>query len=143
MNWRRILVGGLAAGLVINVLDTATNFFIFGHQWGLAYDAIHLDPSGPALAGFWFVFNALLGLLVAWLYAVMRPRYGAGPGTAVRAALVPWLVLHGTLASHIVDGAFPTALLLETAACEVVSNILGALAAGRLYVEAEPAAAGR
>ena len=45
LNWKRILVGGLVAGLVINVLDTASNFAVFGHRWGLAYDAIHVDVT--------------------------------------------------------------------------------------------------
>jgi hypothetical protein len=37
----------------------------------------------------------------------MRPRFGPGPKTAVIAALVQWLVLHMTFASHVVDGVFP------------------------------------
>ena len=138
MSWRRIVLGGVAAGGVINLLDLTANFLLFRHAWGRAYDALHLAPDYGSVGLFWLIFNLLSGLLIAWLQAALRPRYGPGAGASVRAALVLWIILHGTLASHVVDGVFPASLLAATAACELVSNLLAALVAGRLYVE-EPA----
>ena len=35
----------------------------------------------------------LVGILLIWLYAAIRPRYGAGPGTAVLAGVAAALLL--------------------------------------------------
>ena len=32
-----------------------------------------------------------MGLLLVWLYAAIRPRFGPGPRTATYAALVVWV----------------------------------------------------
>ena len=66
----------------------------------------------------------------------MRPRFGPGPKTAVIAALVQWLVLHMTFASHVVDGVFPAGTLLEAGILELASAVAGGLVAGKLYREA-------
>jgi hypothetical protein len=38
------------------------------------------------------IWRFLLGVAAVWLYAAIRPRYGAGPNTAIRAGLVTWAV---------------------------------------------------
>ncbi|HVW25051.1 MAG TPA: hypothetical protein VHC69_06745 [Polyangiaceae bacterium] len=142
MNVKRIMLGGLAAGLVLDLLDGITNGVIFGSAWDAAYAALGLPARNPAIPAFWLSFDLGAGILIAWLYAAMRPRFGARQRTAVYAALVEWLVVHMTLYSHLADHVFPASLLLGTSACELLSAILAGLVAGRLYREEEPAAAG-
>jgi hypothetical protein len=36
----------------------------------------------------------VLGMVAVWLYAAMRPRYGAGPRTALIAGVTVWLLSH-------------------------------------------------
>jgi hypothetical protein len=36
----------------------------------------------------------VLGIASVWLYAAIRPRYGAGPKTAVCAGLAVWILAH-------------------------------------------------
>ncbi|HEY8091724.1 MAG TPA: hypothetical protein VIF09_27860 [Polyangiaceae bacterium] len=136
MNVRRILLGGLAAGLAMNLLDFVTNAILFKKAWADAYAALHLAPSDAAVGGFWTAFDLLAGILIAFLYAAMRPRFGAGVRTAVIAGGVEWLLVHMTLGSHFVDGVFPAGALLGTGALELVSAVLGGVVAGKLYVEA-------
>jgi hypothetical protein len=135
MSYKRILLGGLVAGVIMAVLDAIANVALFGSGWDAAYAALGLHPSPAAQGGFWITFDLVNGILIVWLYAAMRPRFGAGAGTAVRAALVQWFVLHYTMASHIADGVFPASLLAKLAACELVSALLGGLAGARLYRE--------
>jgi hypothetical protein len=42
------------------------------------------------------VLGIVMGILTIWLYAAIRPRYGAGPGTAVLAGVAVGL-LNGVL----------------------------------------------
>lgn len=139
MNARRILLAGLLAGLLINVLDFITNAVIFGATWAEVYKGLG-RPETPAIPIFWISFDFVAGVIIAFLYAAMRPRFGAGPKAAIVAGLIEWLICHLTLASHLADGLFPPGLLLGTGALELVSALAGALVAGRLYREVEPAA---
>jgi hypothetical protein len=89
MNGRRIVAGGLVAGVVATALELAAEP-LFGLDWegwlaGLGVGA----PDGVAAA--YIVLGGLaLGVLAVWLYASMRPRYGPGPRTAILAGLVIW-----------------------------------------------------
>jgi hypothetical protein len=79
----------------------------------------------------------VLGIFMIWLYAAIRPRYGAGPGTAVCAAVAVWFV--GVLLPNIgfmwVGGMFPTSLTVMTTAGGIVELVLAALAGAALYKE--------
>ena len=40
----------------------------------------------------WFTFvDFLFGIFLVWVYAAVRPRYGAGPATAIKAGLIGWV----------------------------------------------------
>lgn len=49
VNSSRVIVGGLAAGLVMNIIDATTNGFLLGAQWKAETDA--LNPGLMAKAG--------------------------------------------------------------------------------------------
>jgi hypothetical protein len=135
MNTKRILLAGLAAGLVLDGLDAVTNAVVFGSSWAEAYKALGLPAENVGIPIFWLTFDLLAGVLIAWLYAAMRPRFGPGPRTAIYAALVQWSLVHFTLFSHLVDGVFPARVLLGTSVCELVSAFAAGLVAGRIYAE--------
>jgi hypothetical protein len=135
VNAKRILLAGLAAGLVLDALDATTNAVVFGASWARAYKALALPEENAGIPVFWMTFDLLAGVLLAWLYAAMRPRFGPGPRTAIYAALVEWTLIHFTLYSHLVDGVFPARVLLGTSVCELVSALVAGLVAGKLYSE--------
>ena len=95
INTSRVLVGGLAAGVVNNVLGFLIQGMLLGKRMedemvavaptlkGKGMDAMSM--TGRVLTGF------IIGILIVWLYAAMRPRFGPGPRTAIFAGLVVWL----------------------------------------------------
>src|SRR5262245_41141796 len=90
-NRGRVVVGGLLAGVVINVVEYVTNGIVLKEAWGRALQA--LGKPADLSAGAIVIFNVwgfLLGIAAVWIYAAIRPRYGAGPGTAIRAGLAAW-----------------------------------------------------
>src|SRR5437868_199908 len=101
MNSKRILLAGLAAGLVMAVLDAITNAVIFGPAWKEAYVKLGLSSEIPAIPLFWTSFDLVSGVLIAWLYVAMQPRFAAGVRTACYAAGLQWLLVHMTLFSHL------------------------------------------
>jgi hypothetical protein len=79
-----------------------------------------------------------------WLYAAIRPRYGAGAGTAVRAGIVTWglAALLANLANY-PSGLFPTRLLVITAAVAFFEMIVATVAGAWLYKEEDASAVRR
>ena len=50
-----------------------------------------LQPRDFGLSAMiWAVLGFAAGIASVWLYAAIRPRYGAGAGTAARAGVVVW-----------------------------------------------------
>jgi hypothetical protein len=78
-NWSRVFLGGLLAGIVLNILSFATLAMYMGKLFGSALEALghpiqQAVESQILLAVYYFV----LGILAVWLYSAIRPRYGAG-----------------------------------------------------------------
>jgi hypothetical protein len=93
MNWKRIVAGGLATGLLIDVVEGGLSGVLFGGQFQSELAARGLDLKvGPAGAVFFTLWGFVLGFVSVWLYAATRPRLGPGPRTAVLVAVAVWLV---------------------------------------------------
>ena len=139
VNASRVLAGGLAAGVVSNVLG----FVFFGLLLGPRIEAERVAEapalagrgmSGGAIAG-QVIGSFIIGILLAWLYAAMRPRFGAGPKTAVYAALVVWVCgLRFYLDWLLVGMMSPTTYVLAALAA-LVEVVAAAWVAGMLYKE--------
>ena len=117
-----ILKGGLWASLPIYVTEFVRNSFV-------------AEPGPEGSMAFWVAYAIVLGILVAYLYAVARPRWGAGPKSAVRAGILVW-VLHALLPTA---GAVNLGLI-EFPAVGMVGSLvefaLAGLIAGKLHTEA-------
>src|SRR5215475_237867 len=94
MNLGRVILGGLVAGLVINISEGFFNTVVIGAQM----DALLKTRNMPALVNSsiatFVVLGFLLGIVTIWLYAAIRPRYGAGPGAAIMAALIVFFLAY-------------------------------------------------
>ena len=138
MNGGRILIGGLAAGVVMNVIDALANGMLLGERWKTESDRI--DPTLITRAATsstvgWIVVDFLLGLLIVWLYAAMRPRFGAGPTTAARAGLFAWLISHLAYFSYVFMGFYSAGLIVASAGAGLIAAMAGAYVGGKLYQE--------
>ena len=95
INRKRIVLGGLAAGFVMNAGEAALHGGVLGADAAAQFKAFGISdtPAGwqlPALVAVTFV----LGFASVWLYAAIRPRYGPGPKTALLAGLAVWVLAH-------------------------------------------------
>ena len=138
MNRRRILTGGLLAGLVYLLGGFTLAGLILPDE--LAAAAARFGVSEPGLATFAtnVALRLLFGFITVWLYAALRPRLGAGPGTAQLVALVVWLLSYPVvlgLAAQI--GYLPAAVLWKVAGWGFVETSVAAQAGAFAYVEVE------
>jgi len=94
INWKRVWLGGLAAGLLSNVLGITGAVLLFGEH----AEELHRrmgTTMGPVEGALHLTTRFVLGLGVVWLYAAVRPRFSAGPRTASLAGLFLWLFTFG------------------------------------------------
>lgn len=93
MNKGRVLIGGLLAGLVLNVAEYVFNEVIMKARWEAAMAEMDMPEMTGGDIGILVGMGFLTGILLVWLYAAVRPRLGAGPMTAVKVGLAAWFLL--------------------------------------------------
>ena len=116
MNLRRVLLGGLAVGLVLNLSESFLNLVLLAKANEAAMQALNLPPMSGGAIGFYVAWGFIQGLVTVWLYAALRPRLGAGPRTAMTAGLVVWLLAYaipglGNAVTHLTPWSLALAYL--------------------------------
>jgi hypothetical protein len=93
INWSRVVLGGLLAGLVLNVVDWLVFGVWLGKDYAAAMQAHGNQGSMNSLIG-WFVFlDFVYGITLVWVYAAIRPRFGAGVKTGIIAGFAVWFLI--------------------------------------------------
>ena len=140
MNRTRVYLGGLAAGLFIFCADYVLHGVLLGADWKAAMASLGRPDTGQNMAtsmGLFFAQAVVAGVAAAWVYAAIRPRYGAGPGTAVRGGLWVWVmtsVSPGLIAMAM--GLYPAKLIAVPLVGDLIILLLASQIAGALYKEA-------
>jgi hypothetical protein len=137
INYSRVLVGGLAAGVVANICDFAWSL-VLAEEMDRMIQRLSLNRGvvgSGATAISWVLVDFVYALLIVWTYAAIRPRFGPGPKTAVRAGVLIYGAVTVILFGFHRMGFFTTTGFLMSAALSFVSAILAALVGARLYRE--------
>ena len=141
INTKRVIIAGLAAGLVMNILDFIMNGFIFADRMTAEMNAFK-PGMGDAMAQMdtntmigYVIMDFVLGMLIAYTYAAMRPRFGPGAKTSIIVALVFWVFASIISVNYMLFGMMSKGLWLSVGLGYFVCLILTALVAGALYSE--------
>ena len=93
INWGKVFLGGLLAGVVINIGEYLFHAVLFKDQVAEMMRAMGKDPAsvmtGNAIV-IWNILGFLTGIGAVWGYAAIRPRFGAGAKTAMIAGVAVW-----------------------------------------------------
>ena len=94
INMRRVLLGGLVAGLVLNIGEFLLNGVVLASQMK-AFNAQHnfAEPGSNFLITA-VLLTFLLGIVLVLGYAAIRPRFGPGVKTAIIASLFGWFGIY-------------------------------------------------
>jgi hypothetical protein len=136
INFGRVLLGGLVAGLVLNIGEYLLNEVVFVKQMEEMVSRMNLTRPGASFIAVAVVLTFILGIVIVWIYAMIRPRFGPGPKTAIIAAFVAWFCVY--VYTGILNGAFlgiPSTFLVMAMLWGVIEYILAAVAGARLYKE--------
>jgi pimeloyl-ACP methyl ester carboxylesterase len=137
INMGRVVVGGLVAGLLINVSEFVLNAVVLAEDMNAAMAALNRPPIDNGMI-VWFVLLAFgIGMMVVWVYAAVRPRFGPGVQTAICASLVVWgLAYLYPNVTTIVLGLFPTRLMIIATVWGLVEVLVAGVAGAWIYTEA-------
>lgn len=137
INFARVLLGGFVAGLILNVGESILNGIILGPHIAADMKRMGITPPGGGFALLAVALTFVFGLLAVLLYAMIRPRLGPGPKTALIVALILWFCLYaysGTINMLLIN--VPPKLILMILGWGLVEYPLGILAGSALYHEA-------
>lgn len=136
MRMGRVIVGGLVAGLIVNIGETILNVPLAGEEMAQALQARNLPPVGGGAIGYFVIMCFVLGVLMVWTYAAVRPRLGPGPKTAVIVAVLVWfMTLVWSGGSQVAMGIMPLSLTLFGLVWGLGELVIASLVGAKLYRE--------
>jgi hypothetical protein len=132
----RVLLGGLVAGLVIVVGEYILNGIILFSEFTSQRQRFGLGEPTAGELTVGAIITVLYGVILVWIYAAIRPRFGPGPRTALIAAATFWaiayvLFLASLWASSLVSMKFAVVSILWG----VLEAPIAALIGARVYRE--------
>ena len=137
INLGRAMIGGLLAGLIINVGEFILNGLLLAEEMNAAMAALNKPPVDNSMI-MWFVLMGFgLGFIIVWTYAAIRPRFGPGVKTAVCAASLVWgLAYLYPNVFMIIMNIFPRDMMVMAIAWGLVELIVAGIAGAWAYTEA-------
>jgi hypothetical protein len=91
INFGRVLLGGIVAGIVLNIGEFILNEKIMGAEMKeMMAKHNFVMPIGPNFIIMAVGMTFVLGIVMVCVYALIRPRLGPGPKAAIVAALIMW-----------------------------------------------------
>ncbi len=137
INIGRVVLGGIVAGIVLDLLGYLVDGVLLAPAWNSGMKALgHADLSMMQIMEF-NLLGLATGIAMIWIYASIRPRFGAGVKTAVYAGMAVWVVgiLIPNASFMCVTGLFSHHLTASTTAGALVEAVVAAIAGAALYRE--------
>lgn len=139
MNTNKILLGGVVAGVVMNVIDFVINKFILGARMMAESNAFKPGMAdqmmGASTMASYIIMDLVLGILLVWTYAAIRPRFGPGMKTATYVALLFWALAGIFLSGYLHMGMMSQGLWFAFALFGLVNFLVSAWVGAKLYTE--------
>jgi len=140
INTGKVIVGGLAAGVVMNVIDFVSNMYILGDRMKADMDklnpALWANMNDMSKMPAFIAVDFVLGIMLVWLYAAIRPRFGPGAGTAMKTGFFMWLFGSAIFFYLTTAGMFSMGTFVYSGCLSLVNMLASAWVGGMLYKEA-------
>lgn len=135
INLGRVILGGIVAGIIINISQFVLHNMVIkdAEMEAMKRLNITMQETGTNIA-VWVLWAFAWGIAAVWLYAAIRPRFGPGPGTAVKAGLAAWFFsCLLTTVAMLNLGLFP--FMAVGFLWELAHSLIGTVAGAALYRE--------
>ena len=138
INVGKVVIGGLIAGVVLNVGEFLINGLLLADAMKQDFAKLGLGDPGAnttfliRVTGITF----FLGIAIVYLYAAIRPRFGAGWKTAACAGVLAWFFVYlyaGYV--YLAMGIGSSKVYLTTLVWGIVEYAVAAIAGAYFYKE--------
>lgn len=137
INVKRVLTGGLVAGVIINVSGIAMVPLV-GKQMDMVLMDRNLPPMSGGAMAYFGLMSLVLGVFLVWMYAAVRPLLGPGPKTAAIVSVLVWFMTYfWSNASMVAFGFMPISLTAIGTAWGLVELVVAGQVGARLYSRKE------
>ena len=137
INLVRVLLGGLLAGLILNVGEFLLNDVILGTQMREFFARYRIPDPGVSFMIVAVTLTFVMGIVLVLVYALIRSRLGPGVKTAVVAGLVMWFSVY--IYTGAINGflfGVPLNVMMIAFAWGLIEYVIGAIAGAWAYKEA-------
>jgi hypothetical protein len=139
INTQKVVIGGIAAGVVMNVIDFISYSYILGARMKAESDAFKPGMADSMMTSSAMITNIVmdfvLGIALVWTYAAIRPRFGPGPKTAVYAAFLFWVLAAIFLSGYMHMGMMSSGLWWSFAFVGLVNFLVSSWVGAKVYTE--------
>ena len=138
INYPRVLLGGLAGGVVANVCDFVINGFLMADDSRRMAQRLSLDwdvVSGTGVTVAWALIDLVYATLIVFTYAAIRPRFGPGRMTAITAGMMIFGASTIILFGFQQMGVFTPDMFTKSAFFSLITATLVSLTGGSIYLE--------
>jgi hypothetical protein len=138
INIGRWFLCGLVAGIVGDIVEGIAQAVWLGPAWNTAMKVLNKPPLATSQVVEFNLVGLVIGFTALWIYVGIRPRFGAGPKTAVYAALATWVLASfvAIMFFMVIPYMYPHHLALYATIVDLIACLLGTLAGAALYKEA-------
>ena len=135
---KRVVLGGLVAAVIVNVGEGLLGLLLKrDYEAAIRALGIRMEPNLATLLP--IAWSFVVGILAIWLYAAIRPRYGPGLRTAVRAGLALWAFSTVTFSIAMASlRIFPARLMAIATAWSLPEVVVAVVAGAAIYREDSP-----
>jgi hypothetical protein len=139
INIQKVLVGGLVAGVVLSVIDVAMYGAVLKAPMAEAWKAVGrptmTDMQRDLEVPMSILLDFVAGVFLVAVYAAIRPRFGAGPSTALKAGLGGWFFASVLSAMFSFQGIMPLGVMVITSLVLLVEYPLALVIGAKFYSE--------
>jgi hypothetical protein len=138
INVGRWILGGIVAGVMGDIVESLLEAVWLGPHWDAAMRMLGKPRITTGQIIHYDLVGLIIGLTSVWIYAAIRPRFGAGMKTAIYAGLATWVLasLVPILFFMVIPYLYPHHLALYAAIVDFLTCVIGTVAGAAVYKEA-------
>jgi magnesium-transporting ATPase (P-type) len=135
INIVRLLLGGLVAGIVVDILGYLVDGLWLQQSWSDEMLALGKNEFSNTQIVQFNIIGIVFGIVAILIYVGFRPLFGANWKTAIYAGVTAWIigVLLPNSSFMLVTELFSKHLALNTTAGGLVEAVAGTVAGAALY----------
>jgi len=141
INTRKVVIGGLASGVVMIVVNILGQLALMDRVrremdvW--VPGSAERTTGGSGTIVIRIITTFLLGVLLVWLYAAVRPRFGPGPRTAAYVAIAIWIISSIFHSDYLLIGMLSGTTWWLFAVFQLANLLLATWVGARIYSEGD------